>query len=148
MMSSRSGSNGRHRRIYFIWVATLIFYRLSILAHALLPGFPNDLGTPRHRNLYSSPLELRGFRRFSGIGQSSQKLHAEKDSGLWQKTRKLFKKERSSYQYARTTPYLETLDKRRGYYRANLGGRVKNGKNGPEKVAEATVGRFASRAFM
>ena len=97
-----------------------------------------------------------GLRRSTGFQRSYRKpiLRAEKEkSSLWKKTKRIFTRDPDAHRYARTTPYLETLDKRRGYHRDPLGEVIKKNGNGekpisPERVAEATVGKIASQAFM
>lgn len=128
-----------------------------------MAGTPTRLGSPCHhgsvdlRTLRTAKgvklLRLQGCRR---VNRMPVLFAGREKEGLWKNVKQLFKPDPDSHKYERTSPYLKTLDKRRGYHRDSLGGRIKRGKgvNGaessvsPEKVAEATLGKFASQAFM
>lgn len=81
-------------------------------------------------------------------------LNAQKRRRLDFWRRKFWRRGKDADKCSRTSSYLITLDKRRGYHRKTWGGLAQVANNStdinvlsPEKVAGAIVGRFSSTAF-
>ena len=92
-------------------------------------------------------------RKISFEGDNKRTILCAQKGVKWDLWAKIFRRERKKKLTSRTSSYLATLDKRRGYHRKSLGGIAQIVNNtdinvlNPEKVAGAIVGRISSAAF-
>ena len=144
----------------FVWKIAVVLCQISTLSSGFLttspvPAYRQQTAIPpvRQPNDCGMALDVRNHNSWCRhrLYTTTPLLMTTKE-GMWPLRLLKRKKTSSRISPARTSSYLATMDKRRGYRRKSLGGIAQLVNNTdvvmtPPEVATAIVGMFSSQAF-